>query len=131
MKLTLTTHEPPQFRVENDRLWTVHLEAVPGERGRFRAISETQYHCLNRPCTKRFTRSVERVKEIGTACPDCGCECEPVEYLVNVLEPHGNPRCACESYTTTRGTTCKHGHAALYLFGKLEAAAAAERQGGP
>lgn len=131
MKLTLTQSDPPAFTVENTRLWTVHLQPIPGERGRFRAISETQFHCVNHPCTRRFSRSPERVAEIGAECPGCGAEAERVEYLVNVLEPHGNPRCACESYTTTKGTTCKHGHAALYLFGKLEAAAAAERQDGP
>ncbi len=131
MKMTLTQDEPPQFRVENDRLWTVQLEPIHGERGRFRAISETRYKCANHPCNHEFSRSAKRVLEIGTACPQCGEPADPVQYLVNVLEPHGNPRCACESYTTTRGTTCKHGHAALYLFGKLEAAAAAERQGGP
>jgi uncharacterized Zn finger protein len=48
--------------------------------------------------------------------------------MVNVLEPHGNPRCSCESFTTKRGEqTCKHGIAALLLFGKLQAAAEAER----
>lgn len=132
MKLTLTTHEPPVFHVLNDRLWSVKLRPIPGERGRFSAISGTQFHCLNHPCTKKFKRSPERFEEIGAVCPNCGAEAERVEYVVNVLEPHGNPTCRCEIFTTKRGTeTCKHGHAALWLFGKLEAAKAAERQGGP
>ena len=132
MKLTLTQPAPPRFTVDNDRLWTVHLEPIPGERGRFRAVSETNFRCANELCRKVFTRTVKRQLEWGADCPGCGCAAERVEYLVNVLEPHGSPVCRCEAYTTTRGIRgCKHSEAALYLFGKLEAAASAERQGGP
>jgi|GEM_PF-5482412 len=131
MRLTLIGSEPPLFRLENNRLWTVQIEPIPGERGRFRAISETRFQCAA-PCNHAFSRTAEKAKDIGTICPLCGEPADPVQYLVNVLEPNGNPRCSCESYTTNRGQkTCKHGIAALYLFGKLEAAKVAERQDGP
>ena len=127
MRLTSHSAEGDRliFRLENERLWTVQLEAIEGEAGRVIATSETRYQCAA-PCNHAFNRSQERAKEIGTACPRCGSEAEPVRYMIDVLRPHGAPQCACENFTTTRGTTCKHGHAALYLFGKLMAARMAE-----
>lgn len=131
MNLTLSTERPATFTIANLKPWTVTLQPVPHERGRFYAISETRFRCIENRCRKLFSKSANSFKVWNGDCPKCGGECERVRYLVNVLEPHGNPRCACEAYTTTMGTACKHCHAAIYLFGKLEAAAAAERQEGP
>lgn len=134
MKLAVTKKEPLTFAVECERLWTVNLHPIEGERGRFKGISETRFRCITEPCRHLFNRSVKSQLEHGETrpehvkCPRCGGDTEPVEYMVNVLEPHGHPRCTCESYTTHKGELeCKHGSAALYLFGKLEASASAEK----
>lgn len=129
MKLTVLSgsDSPDAFIVECDRLWAVRFEPIAGELGRFHAVSETRFQCAS-PCGNRFSRSVKKQAELGEGCPRCGEFADKVRYLVDVIQPHGNPQCTCESYTTTRGKPCKHCHAALYLFGKLMAAAMAEKQ---
>lgn len=130
MKLTLTTSRPAVFTVNNLKAWTVHLEPIPYERGRYDAISDTRLRCISEPCRKVFAS-----KDGAKPCPKCGGETERVKYRVDVLTRGGHGECRCENYTCDRGGhDCKHLSAAFYLFGKLEAAASAasaERQDGP
>jgi hypothetical protein len=123
MKLVLTEQRPAQFLVICDRINRVVLQPIEHEQGRFIAISETNFRCVVEPCRKRFSS-----RSGVHPCPQCGGAAEAVCYMVNVMEPHGNPVCSCESFTTKRGEVeCKHGGAALYLFGKLMAAKLAEK----
>lgn len=115
--LTITLEYPTQFRIENRKAWSVVLEPIHGERGRFHAHSLTRFRCPT--CHATYTR-----KTCDPTCKRCHAPGEPVTYLVDVIEKV----CSCEAFTTSLGVACKHCHAALYLFGHFKAVEAAEAE---
>lgn len=123
--MTATPTSDTTFTIMNTKPFEFSLELFPNELGRFAAVSETRFVC--RDCETRFTRSPKKQSELGDVCGWCNGKADRVRYLVDVCQPGGKPQCTCESYTTKRGAVeCKHGAAALYLFGKIMAAKLSE-----
>ena len=120
----------PTFRVNFGGNLSVRLRPVHGEEGRFLALSDTRHYCHT--CGVRFTRKADGV------CQRCGNQAEPVPYMVDVTENRGRTKCSCESFTCNRRDEppegavmepCKHGAAALVLFGFIKAAQLSEQHG--
>ena len=117
----------PRYLVAT-RSWSVQIEAIDGEDGRFHAFSETRKQCP--ACNAKFTskKSVE--------CPRCRLALEPLCYLVDCVENQGRTICGCESYTCKRRdtmtvdeiATCKHGAAALVILGHFAAIELAQKE---
>lgn len=119
--------EGPRYLVAT-RSWSVQLEEIQGEAGRFHAFSETRKQCPL--CGAKFSRKT------AVVCPRCRVVLEPLVYLIDCAgAPGGRPRCACESHTCNRRdeqgpdlSCCKHSSGALILFGHFTAVALAEAE---
>jgi len=120
----------PTFRVENGTLFSVRLAPVQGEEGRFIAHSDTRFYC--RRCGVKFSRKKDNV------CQRCGDDGESVTYMVDVAENNGRSKCSCESFTCNKRDAqpqdvllapCKHGNAALFLYGYMMARKLAQIHG--
>ena len=117
----------PRYLVAT-RSWSVQLEEIQGETGRFHAFSETRKHCAH--CNAKFNR------KLAVECPGCRVALEPLAYLVDCTANSGRTKCACESYTCNRRDDetldtigcCKHGAAALVLLGYFTAVAIAQKE---
>jgi hypothetical protein len=126
----LLADKAPTFRVESGTLFSVRLTPVQGEIGRFIAHSDTRFYCPT--CGVKFTRKKDNV------CQRCGTVADSVTYMVDVAENNGRTKCSCESFTCHKRdeqpqdvllAPCKHGNAALFLFGYLKARALAAMNG--
>lgn len=117
----------PRYLVAT-RSWSVQIEEIAGETGRFHAFSETRRQCPE--CRAKFNR------KSAVECPRCKVALEPLVYLVDCACNSGRGRCACESYTCNRRDmegpdviqTDKHLAAAFVLLGHFTAVALAQRQ---
>ena len=124
MRIVVENTDGPVYRVTGEAL-SVRLEPIHGEEGRFHAFSDSRFVC--QACAIQYTRKV------GNCCKRCGNPGEPVAYLVDVVENAGRTKCSCESFTCHRRDVvtaealnpCKHGAAALMLFGHFKAVDAA------
>lgn len=110
----------PRYLVAT-RSWSVQIEEIAGESGRFHAFSETRKLCPE--CNAKFNR------KSAVECPRCHLPLEPMAYLVDATANRGRTKCACESYSCNRRdeptvdaiNSCKHGAAALVLLGHFRA----------
>lgn len=130
--MRIVVEAPDRYRVDNAENFSVRLEPVHGEEGRFHAFSQTQFRCLTCLGDADSKRTFTRRNGDGI-CQRCKQPGEPVVYLVDVVENRGRTKCSCENYTCNRRdivtfdalTPCKHGAAALMLFGHFKAVDAA------
>jgi len=118
------TSDVPRYIVET-RAWKVALEEI--EEGRFHAFSESRKQCSK--CRMKTSRKA------AVDCPGCKLPLEPMAYLIDVSENRGLTRCSCENYTCNKrgeqsgqmALCCKHGAAALILYGHFQAVELANR----
>lgn len=119
--------EGPRYLVAT-RSWSVQIEEIQGETGRFHAFSETRKQCPT--CHAKFNR------KLAHECPRCHVELESVTYLVDAVANGGRGKCTCESYTCNRRdaegpdviSADKHLAAAFILLGHFCAVALAQKE---
>jgi hypothetical protein len=99
------------------RAWSVKLEPVPHEEGRFHAHSSGRKTCPQ--CRAKFTRKGDM------DCPRCKLPLEPWLHLVDVRKEYRH--CPCEDFVCRKrgeqeggvATFCRHLAAGIWLHGFL------------